>query len=280
MSLFDEPKIDCHCHILDPARFPYAADTPFWPAGGEIGTAAQIRYVFAAHGVRNALLVGPNSGYGEDNRCLLAAIGESGDRYKGIAVVPHDAGLADLARLRASGIIGVAFNLPFHGMAYYRDTEALLAKLVELDLFLQVQVHEEQLLALLPLLERFPVRLLIDHCGRPVPAAGLEQPAFAALLELGRQGRASVKLSGYNKFSHRSHPFADTWPFVRALVEAFTLDRCVWGSDWPFLRAPERVDYGPLLTLVESLFPAPADRRKLLWETPRRLFGFDERTSG
>ena len=55
---------------------------------------------------------------------------------------------------------------------------------------------------------------------------------------------------------------------MRALVDAFTLDNCVWGSDWPFLRAPERVDYGPLLKLVERLFPDPADRRKMLWETP------------
>ncbi len=43
MSLFDEPKIDCHCHILDPARFAYTADTPFRPAGGEIAAATQIQ---------------------------------------------------------------------------------------------------------------------------------------------------------------------------------------------------------------------------------------------
>jgi predicted TIM-barrel fold metal-dependent hydrolase len=276
MSVFDEPKVDCHCHVFDPARFPYAADTPFRPTGAEIATANQMRHAFAAYGVRNALLVGPNSGYGADNRCLLAAIGESGGRFKGVAVVAHDIGLAELARLRAAGIVGVAFNLPFHGIAYYRGTEALLAKLVEFDMFLQVQVHENQLPALLEFIEPFAGRLLIDHCGRPVPSAGLEQPGFQALLALGRSGRAAIKLSGYIKFSQESHPFADTWPFVRAIVEAFTLDRCVWGSDWPFLRAPERVDYGPLLTLVETLFPRPVDRRKLLWETPRRLFGFDE----
>jgi hypothetical protein len=42
----------------------------------------------------------------------------------------------------------------------------------------------------------------------------------------------------------------------------------LWGSDWPFLRASERIDYGPLLRLVEVLLPTPADRRKLLWDTP------------
>jgi predicted TIM-barrel fold metal-dependent hydrolase len=274
MSVNDEPKIDCHCHILDPVRFAYAADTRFRPAGQEIATAVQIDHVFAAHGVRNALLVQPNSGYGEDNRCLLSAIAGSGGRFKGIAVVPHDVGVAELTRLKASGVVGVAFNLTYHGIPYYLGTEALIAKLADLDLFLQLQVEADQLLALLPLIEQSKVRLLIDHCGRPDASAGLQAPAFQSLLALGRCGRAAVKLSGYIKFSRTAHPFADTWPFVRALADAFTPDACVWGSDWPFLRAPERVDYGPLLTLVEQLFPDPADRRKLFWETPRRLFGF------
>lgn len=273
-TIFDQPKIDCHCHILDPVGFPYTATTPYKPAGQEIATAAQMHHVFAAHGVRHALIVQPNSGYGEDNRCLLSVIAASEGRYKGIAVVPHGITVAELARLKAQGIAGVAFNLPFHGVPYYLGTAPLIAKLAELDMFLQVQVHDDQLLALLPLIDRSPVKVLIDHCGRPVPAAGLQQPAFQSLLALGRSGRAYVKLSGYIKFSGQPHPFEDTWPFVRALIDAFTLERCVWGSDWPFLRAPERVDYGPLLTLVEQVLPGPADRRALFWETPRRLFGF------
>jgi predicted TIM-barrel fold metal-dependent hydrolase len=275
MSIFDEPKVDCHLHLLDPLRFPYAADTPYRPAGQEITTAAQMNQMFAAYGIRNALLVQPNSGYGDDNRCMLDAIAASNGRFKGIAVVPHDIAEVDLTCLKAQGVLGVAFNLPFHGVPYYLGTDVLLAKLIKLDMFLQIQVHEDQILALLPMLDRHPFKLLIDHCGRPTPGAGLHDPAFQALLALGRRGRASVKLSGHMKFSDQLHPFPDTWPFVRALVEAFTLDACIWGSDWPFLRAPERVDYGPLLTLSEQLFSNPADRRQLFWETPRRLFGFD-----
>ena len=274
MTVFNGPKIDCHCHILDPLGFPYTSDTRYKPAGQEIATAAQMSHVFAAHGVRHALIVQPNSGYGENNRCMLSAIAASSGRYKGIAVVPHSIGIEALAGLKAQGVVGVAFNVPFHGVPYYLDTGPLIAKLAALDMFLQIQVQADQLLALLPLVQNSTVKVLIDHCGRPVPAAGLQQPAFQALLALGRSERAVVKLSGTNKFSSKSHPFDDTWPFVRALVDAFTLDRCVWGSDWPFLRAPERVDYGPLLSLVEQVFPNPADRRSLLWATPQRLFGF------
>jgi predicted TIM-barrel fold metal-dependent hydrolase len=61
---------------------------------------------------------------------------------------------------------------------------------------------------------------------------------------------------------------------VRTLVDAFTLDHCLWASDWPYLRATERQDYGPLVQLAGQLFPDAKDRRKLFWETPCRLFGF------
>ena len=50
--------------------------------------------------------------------------------------------------------------------------------------------------------------------------------------------------------------------------------RCVWGSDWPYLRAPERIDYGPQLKLVERLFADAAARHQLLWTTPLQLVGW------
>jgi predicted TIM-barrel fold metal-dependent hydrolase len=274
MTIFDEPKIDCHCHILDPVGFPYTANTPYRPAGQEIGTAAQMRQVFTTYGIRNALLVQPNSGYGEDLSAMLAAIAASQGHYKGIAVVPPTTTIDELARLKELGIVGVAFNSTFHSVATYQGTEPLIAKLAELDMFLQLQFERDQLLGLLPLVQNSKVRLLIDHCGRPTVRDGINAPTFQALLALGRSGRASIKLSGYSKFSGQSHPFADTVPFVCALVDAFTLDRCVWASDWPFLRAPERLDYGPLLALAAQLFPNPTDRQKLFWGTPCQLFDF------
>jgi predicted TIM-barrel fold metal-dependent hydrolase len=279
MSIFDEPKIDCHNHVFDPARFPYAADTFYRPSGHELGTPAQFLQVLDAYDVQHALVVGPNSGYGCDNHCLLDAIAHSGGRLKGIAVVPNDVSRAALAELKSAGIVGVALNPATYGVAQYADASALLAKLAELDLFAQIQVQHDQLVGLAPMLDESGARLLIDHCGRPTPEAGLDQPGFRTLLDLARSGRACVKLSGYAKFSRESHPYRDAWPFVHALIAAFTPDRCVWGSDWPFLRAPERIDYGPQLKLVETLLPDSSDRCKLLWDTPRRLFGFGEALS-
>jgi predicted TIM-barrel fold metal-dependent hydrolase len=273
-DVFSEPKIDCHVHVLDPARFPYAADTHYRPAGQETGTAAQLLQVMDVYGARYALIVGPNSGYGLDNRCLIDAIGRSDGRCKGIAVVANDASVAELEALRAAGIVGVAWNVTHYGVEYYANTAGLLDKLRALDLFVQVQVEHDQLVPLVPMLERSGVRILIDHCGRPTPAAGLGQPGFAALLGLAATRRAFVKISGIVKFSREPFPHHDARPYIDALVDAFTPDACMWASDWPFLRAPARVDYGVLLALVMHLFPDAAQRRKVLWETPDALFRF------
>ena len=80
--------VDCHVHVFDPGRFPYRPDTFYAPAGQELGTPARLGGVLDAHGVGHALLVGPNSGYGEDNGCLLDTVAAGSGRYRGMAVVP------------------------------------------------------------------------------------------------------------------------------------------------------------------------------------------------
>ena len=269
-----EPKIDTHVHVLDPVRFPYNEDTHYAPAGQELGTPAQLTQVMAAYGTRHALLVGPNSGYGLDNRCMLDTIARDPARFRGIAVVRNDASLDELRRLKDAGVLGVAWNVTFYGVGHYRDARPLVDKLAALDMFVDIQVEHAQLVTMMPLFEHSPVRILVDHCGRPTLADGPDAPGFRALRELGGSGRAYVKLSGFVKFSQQPAPYRDTWPFVRALIDAFTLDRCLWASDWPYLRAPSRVDYGVLLALALECFPDAAERRKLMWDTPRALFGF------
>lgn len=274
MSIFEEPKIDCHAHVLDPARFPYGRDIAYKPSGQEIGTTDQLLQVMKTYGVKHVLLVQPNSGYGRDNSCMLDAIARHGDLFRGVAIADLDADLATLRALKDRGVVGIALNATFHGIDHYARSAGLFEKLAELDMFAQLQVEHDQLRAFLPSIRQIPVRVLIDHCGRPTPEAGLGQPGFADLLALAETGRVHVKLSGYAKFSRMPFPFEDTWPYVRALVDAFGPQRLMWASDWPYLRATERQDYGPLVQLAERLFPDPETRQAILWATPARLFGF------
>ena len=278
MSVFDEAKVDAHCHVLDPARFEYAADVAYRPAGAEIGPFDQYRQVMAAYGIRHALFVGPNSGYNLDNRCLLHTLAEEPSQLRGMAVLRNDIPLDELRALQAQGIVGVALNATVQGQPHVLASAALMQRCAELDLLVQVQAEHEQWLQLLPLLQACPARLMIDHCGRPRAGAGIEQPGFQAVLALARgvhrRGRTAVKLSGYQKFSGLPPPWPDSLPFVQALIDTYSLQACLWASDWPFLRTPQRLDVGPLLRLVEHLLPSAQDRAELWWHTPRRWLGF------
>jgi len=268
--------VDSHAHVYDVERYPFHPSSAFTLLPNEPGNAAAYRAVLDAHGITHALLVQPLGGYGVDNRYLLEAIAASGGRFRGVAVVPHDIGDRELDALGAGGVVGVRFNLnhaaspPLEGP----DGSRTLARTRERGWFAQIHFEGDRIVAALPILERSGIDLVVDHCGRPEMERGLGQPGFQALVALGRAGRAAVKLSGVFRFSRAGSPYIDADPYAQALIEAFTVDRCVWGSDWPFVRAKARVDYGPLLACLARWFPDPGDRRKVLWDNPARLFGF------
>ena len=272
--------VDSHAHIIDTARFALCNPAGYVPQANECGTAHEFRTVLAAHGMTHALLVNPFAGYGTDNRCMLDAIAGSDGRFKGIALVGHDTNESTFQALADGGVIGARFNTLFSGATSLKGSEGakLLARVRDQGWFAQVYFHDDALLDLLPILDAARVRVVVDHCGCPDPSRGVDQPGFQALLELGRRGEAVIKLSGAFRYSAQSWPYADGEPFVEALIDAFTLDRCVWGSDWPFVRVAHRMDYGPVQALLERWLPDAADRRRVLWDTPARCFGFDTPT--
>jgi predicted TIM-barrel fold metal-dependent hydrolase len=274
LSLFSQPKIDCHHHVIDPAQYPYPADSTYQPAGPEVGPAAYYQQVMQAYGIRHSVIVQPTSAYGYDNRCLLDTLARNKGRHKGVVVVPNDVTSDTLAQYKAQGVIGVALNAALLGPERFLKIDALMGRLAELDLYAQIQVKDDQLLALLPLLQRTRPRVLIDHSGRPDASAGLQQPAFQALLSLAGNGRTFVKLSGLSQYSRQNYPYADAQPYQLALLQAFTAENCMWGTDWPFLRAHQHMELGTVLTNFGEMFPNASDRQQILWETPKRLFGF------
>ena len=269
------PAVDSHCHVFDVERCPYPPDASYRPAPHEAGTSAHLSAVHDAHGISHALLVNPTNGYGFDNRCMLEAIRAGGGRFRGIARVRPDADARTLAALASGGVVGLRLDLIGAGVAVLADgaLPRLFAQVRELGWLVQVQCEGDQLHDSAATLRAARVPLVFDHCGRPDATRGVEQPGFRALLDFGRDGHA-VKLSGPFRFPHAPPLYYAAEPFAAALLDAFTVDRCVWGSDWPFIRVPARIDYGPVRALLDRWVPDAADRRRVLWDTPARQFGF------
>ena len=210
VTIFDEPKIDCHNHLLDPAHFGYAPNAWYHPVANEQGTAHQLTDMFNAYGCRHALVVGPNSGYDTDNRCLLDFLDQGNGRFRGVAVVDNDTSRAELERLRDRGVVGTTMQAALLGVERFRGAEALLRDLADLDMFADVQVEADQLVEMAPLLEPSGVRVLIDHCGRPVPGRwpepagispvarpGIERPVLRQDLRLGEVLGDEIPVGGF-----------------------------------------------------------------------------------
>ena len=267
---------DCHAHVFCDHKYPFSPDTLYQPQPAQLGTPAKFRAVLDAHGLTHGLLVGAGP-YGPDNRCMLEAIAASGGRFKGIALVTADVSQRELGALADGGVVGIRMNLMGHGMRPLIEPGAdrLLARLKEMNMFLQIHCQKDELAQAAPVLRKAGVRLMVDHFGRPDVARGVSQPGFQTLLEFGRTGNAVIKLSGPFRSSVEGYPYRDVDPFIAAAIEAFTLDNCVWGSDWPFVRMDERMDYGPPATCLPRWLPDAGDRQKVLWDTPARLFGFE-----
>ena len=272
--------VDSHAHVLDTAAYPFTNPDGYRPAPNECGTPAEFRTVLATHGMTHALVVNPFAGYGTDNRCMLDGIAASGGRWRGIALVGHNDSDAHLRTLAEGGVVGARFNTLFGGATSLAGEpgQRLLARIRELGWFAQVYYHDDGLLELLPILKRARIRVVVDHLGCPDVTRGLSQPGFQALLELGREGDAAVKLSAPFRSSRQGWPYADCDEYFSALIQAFTLENCVWGSDWPFVRVPHRMDYGPVQQLLARWLPSPAEQRQVLWDTPSRWFGFKAET--
>jgi predicted TIM-barrel fold metal-dependent hydrolase len=227
--------------------------------------------------VRHAVLV-QLSGYGFDNAAIVDAMKSNPGRFKAIAVVDPGASDRTLEDLAAAGVVGVRFNL----VSYERDAltrhdaPRLLQRLKSLGRFAQVYADDAQWPEIAAVLKASGIGVLVDHFGVRDPTGGIGQKGFQAVLALGREGRATVKFSSPFRVSRLSTGFNDLDPFVNELLQAFGVDGCIWGSDWPFINVPRRPSYADVMAPLSRWLPDPDDRHRVLARNPARLFGFGD----
>lgn len=278
---------DCHLHVFGPhERYPLAAQRAYTP---DEATPEALWARLGSGGISRAVLVQP-SVYGTDNSRLVDALLDAPDRARGIAVVDAGAGAAELRRLHDAGVRGVRVNLVTMGGGDPRAAQATISSLAEriapLGWHVQVFIHAANVEVVASLIDALPVPVVFDHMGMPVAADGAEQPGFRRLLELLKEGRCWVKLSGPYHVSPHPHGDQATDRIAGALVAA-NPDRLVWGSDWPHVgknkrtaekdppRVPHRsIDYATLLALLGRWSGTAEVRDRILVDNPARLYGF------
>jgi len=88
------------------------------------------------------------------------------------------------------------------------------------------------------LIDRHPnTRFIIDHMAIQQPRTPDARPAqpwadLPKVLELAKRPNALIKVSGACTLSHKPYPFPDIWDPIRRLIDAWGVERCLWGTDW------------------------------------------------
>ena len=164
----------------------------------------------------------------------------------------------------------VGGGMPVGAFGGRRD---IMSRLAPLGLHLQVHFEPSLIHGLAGPLSRSAVPVVVDHMARVDARLGAGHADFAALEALMRDTRFHVKVSGIDRVD-TTPPYAHGIALARRLVDAFA-DRCVWGTDWPHPNHTHVPDDGALVDALEAIAPDPAVRRRLLVDTPARLYRFE-----
>lgn len=262
---------DCHAHVVGPAaEYPLVADRSFTPPEAH---PAAYRLMLESLGAERCVIVQPSI-YGTDNRRTVSAIGEFGlSRARGIAMVGHDVGKAELRRLHAAGIRGTRFITVSRGGPALEQLPAVAAKIADFGWHIEMYVPPAIWPDILPVIAGLPVPVVLDHMGGFPADTDRRDPSFDRLLDLTVAGRCWVKLCGYRN-SLTGYPYGDLAALARQFVE-IAPERCVWGSDWPhFLTSGTMPGDDELLDLLADWVPDEALRHGILVSNPAALYDF------
>ncbi|MBT4073072.1 MAG: amidohydrolase [Chloroflexi bacterium] len=295
-------KIDSHLHVwaLDDERYPM-------PPGRVPNVPGDVDRLLASMDeaeVDGALIVQPIF-HGFDHGYVNEAIAAHPDRFKGMALInPQRMDAVDQLDHLVSeqGYRGVRFNpamwvygviehlslSPAERTEHFKTCaecqmqhidddagRAIYEKAGELGVpvgFMVSPKFFDQVDTLLRDLPKTPA--IIDHFGGCKVADGApgSNADFDALLALAKHPQLRIKVSGFVGPSDEALPHKDTWPMVKALIDAYGANRLMWGTDFPWIQSHGGYVEG---TKIIDQIPdiSEGDRDQLMGGTATSLFG-------
>lgn len=281
--------VDAHCHVfvadgVDMSRL--VGGAAYQPPPVDVHDhAEQLR----AAGCDRGVLVQP-SAFGDDHRCLLAALRTRPEALRGVACVAPGTSPEELAELHAAGVRGTRVQdgypggVPVEALVEVGEMVAPLGWHIEV--WTDVRRHLDRLG---DDVRRCPVPVVLDHLGYLPSDVGLDHPAMRLVLELLAEDQVWVTLSGLERLlpagveaEAGSAAYAAAWAEheeaiaarVRALAEVRP-QNLLWGSDWPHVGLHLPVPDGAgMRARLEGWLPDPAVQHAVLVDNPTRRYDF------
>lgn len=271
--------VDTHAHVYhaDESLYPMVEEPSRPPK--ETGSIEHLKSEMNEAGVRRAVLVQTGSAYKWDNRLLADLCVESRGWAVGVCSLDPSAAhtIEELERLsRECNIKGlrVAPIGETYPMFYHPGTTRIWEAAQRLGIVICAHIRSSLLDQLSDLLARFPdVQVVLDHSGYPMAKDGEGSETVQAVCGLSRFRNLSLKLSFTVFGSDMDYPFTDTHAIARSLIEAFTPERCMWGSGFPCEHWLKKATYAEhLAVFTQELGLSESEKRGILEETPNRIW--------
>jgi L-fuconolactonase len=253
---------------------------------GRSARPAEVLAALDAHGVRGAVIVTP-SVYGFDNGFSLEAYALAPDRFRVVGLVDasgDDVEEAVDAWAAHPAAVGIRLNLwADEAVARFFEgaSDRVLAAAERAGICVCVNSPGR-----FPVFERIAQRfeglaLVVDHLGL-FDVAMLDpgyRDTFAGiggLLGLARYPNVAVKVTSVPLLSREPYPYPDAWPHVHAVIDAFGVERLMWGSDAFIFDHP----YDESLDFVRASDEiGPQEKEMLLGGALRRVMGWPRAAS-
>jgi predicted TIM-barrel fold metal-dependent hydrolase len=273
--------------IIDAQVHAYERDHPGRPWAAVLTGPAQVTgdemvAAMDAVGVDGALLISPFTMYRWDASYAVEVGKKHPGRFGLIKPVdPSDAGVADTIAdwKRTPGTVGIRIMMNRDVSEDPADpgVNRVLAEGARHGLPVNIlcwgRLEQARTLA-----ARNPdTSIVVDHLGlqqpfEPPPPA---QPFgdLPRVLELARQPNVAIKITGACTLSREAYPYKDIWDPLARIVDAFGIQRCMWGTDWT--RAVKLLTYKQGVDAFRDTDRlSDSDKRTLMGGTLQRIYGW------
>ncbi len=268
--------VDTHAHIYsaDGNAYPMR-ENPLRPPGGA-GTMEHLIREMDGAGVARALLIQTFTAYEYDNRFIADTAAAYPERSLGVVTLdPTDPGAPELLlSLHARSNLGAIRMYPTRGddpTFAHEGHGRLIEAATELGLVTNILIDTPHADALATHLTNYPqARIVLDHCMNLRAGAS---DILARTVDLASFPNLYAKLTFAVTGSDEEYPCRDTHDLVRAVIEAYGADRCIWGSDFPCELWCPKVTYAQHLRIFTEEIGLSGDvRRAVLGGTAARLY--------
>lgn len=268
--------IDCHLHVwtLDANQYPWQPTLPHVPIPTVAAPAEDLDREMRLSDVEFAVLVQPST-YGWDNRYLCDALRRQPERFVGVCLVdPRSPTAPDELRLWASqGCQGLRVNVIAESVPpeWAPSADRLWVAATDLAMSVSFQARPDQVGPVAEVARRHPeLTVLVDYLGSDAYHNADTADLLRPLADL---PNVYFKLLAVGQDAVSEFPFSDLWPVYERLVEQFTPDHIVFGTDFPHVL--ESTTYGNAAHWLDYLpFLDDRAREAIGNVNPRRIWRF------